>query len=96
MEMYHKSVQTDKIRNNALSDASSANVYITRYSEQARTDIQNWAEDTFAGKQDLNNKTIVDYMSGGILIDATLPQPSDFERFYKQQMVSRITQALWQ
>ena len=83
-------------RNTPLSDASSANVYITRYSENARNDLQNWATDTFAGKQDLNNKTIIDYMSGGVLISANLPQASDVEQFYKKQMVSRIVQNLWQ
>lgn len=74
----------------------NADVYVTRYSENARIDLQQWATDTFAGKQDLNNKTIIDYMSGGALISAQLPQASDFEQFYKKQMVSRIVQNLWQ
>ncbi|MCJ1306386.1 hypothetical protein MMC25_000028 [Agyrium rufum] len=81
--------------NTPLADASSANVYITNYSEVARSNLQTWAADTFAGKQDVNNKTIVDYVSGGVLLGSSLPQASDFEQFYKKQMVSRLVQSLW-
>jgi len=88
--------QNSNLPNTPLTDATSASVYITRYSENARNDLQNWATDTFAGKQDLNHKTIIDYMSGGALIDANLPQASSIEQFYKQQMVSRTVQDLWQ
>ena len=58
--------------------------------------MQNWAADTFAGKPDLNGNTIVDYMSGGVLLAAQTPKASDVEQFYKDQMVSRIIQTLWQ
>ncbi|MCJ1334321.1 hypothetical protein MMC10_011029 [Thelotrema lepadinum] len=82
--------------NTALTDASTADVYVTRFSEGARDSLGNWTTDTFAGKQDLNNKTIIDYMSGGVFINSSLPQASDVEAFYKKQMVSRTVQGLWQ
>ena len=78
-----------------ITQASNADVYISRYSEGARQNVTDWCTNTFAGKQDLNNQTIIDYMSGGALINATLPQATDFEQFYKKQMVSRLVQGLW-
>ena len=69
---------------------------MTRFSESARDSLGDWATDTFAGKQDLNNKTIIDYMSGGIFINSSLPRASDVEAFYNKQMVSRVVQGLWQ
>ena len=88
--------RADKFGSDPAVEASNPSVYITQYSDAARNDVQDWCTDTFAGKQDLNNKTIIDYMAGGALINATLPQATDFEQFYKQQMASRLIQALWQ
>jgi hypothetical protein len=66
------------------------------FSNAARNALDDLAFNVFAGKQDLNNNTILDYLQAGSFLDASLiPQQTDVENFYKTTLVARVANAGW-
>ncbi|OCK74569.1 hypothetical protein K432DRAFT_447221 [Lepidopterella palustris CBS 459.81] len=70
--------------------------YAATFGQTSRATVESWANDTFAGREDSQNHTILDYLAGGAYIENTnIPSNSEIESFYKTQMISRTINAQW-
>ncbi|OCL07402.1 hypothetical protein AOQ84DRAFT_389548 [Glonium stellatum] len=70
--------------------------YASTFGQTSRATLESWANDTFSGKEDSQNNTILNYLAGGSYVENTnIPSNSDIEAFYKKQLISRTINAQW-
>lgn len=77
----------------SLADMRS---YAAAFGQTSRATLESWSNDTFSGKEDSQNNTILNYLAGGSYVENTnIPSNSEIEDFYKKQLVSRTINAQW-
>ncbi|OCL00563.1 uncharacterized protein K441DRAFT_104822 [Cenococcum geophilum 1.58] len=70
--------------------------YAAAFGQTSRATLESWSNDTFSGKEDSQNNTILNYLAGGSYVENTnIPSNSEIEDFYKKQLLSRTINAQW-
>ncbi|KEF52544.1 uncharacterized protein A1O9_11386 [Exophiala aquamarina CBS 119918] len=74
----------------------SLNDMFYNLSSAARSAIDSWANDTFAGQTDENGSSILDFVKDGAFVDpSVLPSQTQVETYYRSSLVARAVNGLW-
>lgn len=69
---------------------------IVTFSQTSRDALELWSNNTFSGKLDVHNLTIIDYINGGrFLLAESIPDMKSVVQYYKSVLVARIVNLLW-